>query len=165
MTARPWRLGDSWSSKDPTHSPLVTIVEYDPAETPDKQGRRPSDRLVGSLLREDAERAVAAVEVEAFPRRFILGPGITDVDRELRDLLGELWLYVNWRYCTKQLMAEQKELWASCVEGWSAELNEGSDEKPVTADRWWLCPTCGIRNRDVDPSAPHEHCSYDDEAE
>jgi hypothetical protein len=57
----PWRLGASWSAKDPARSPLVTLVEFDPAEAADEQGRRASDRLVGCLGREDAERAVAAV--------------------------------------------------------------------------------------------------------
>jgi hypothetical protein len=145
MTRR-WRIGASWASKDPAASPLVTIAEYDPAEPADEQGRRKSDRLVGSLLREDAERAVAAVNDNRL--------------EAVRDMLGSLWLYVDWRYCTKQLTTVQKELWAAAVEAWSADLNEGSIEAPLVADRWWLCPTCGIRNRDVDPDAPHEHCAY-----
>jgi hypothetical protein len=55
---RRWRIGASAAAKP---GPNDSIWEYDPAEPADEQGRRPSDRLVGSLLREDAERAVAAV--------------------------------------------------------------------------------------------------------
>jgi hypothetical protein len=142
MTRR-WRIGASTAAKP---GPNDSIWEYDPAEPADEQGRRKSDRLVGSLLREDAERAVAAVNDNRLDA--------------VRDMLGELWLYVDWRYCTKQLTTMQKEIWAAAVEAWSADLNEGSEEKPLVADRWWLCPTCGIRNRDVDPDAPHEHCAY-----
>lgn len=58
--SRPWRLGQSWSSKDPDRSPLVTIVEVG-VEPEDEQGHRADDRLVGTMLRADARRVVNAV--------------------------------------------------------------------------------------------------------
>ena len=47
-----------------------------------------------------------------------------------RDLLGSIWLYVNWRHVTTQLTTEQKELWADAVDA----CGEAGDS-PV--DRWW----------------------------
>jgi hypothetical protein len=76
-----------------------------------------------------------------------------------KDLLGQLWLYVDWRYVTKQLETEHKERWALAVERWSAKLNEGSGETPLRADRWWLCPTCGVSIRAKLEDGPHEHCA------
>jgi hypothetical protein len=54
---RRWRLGQAWAAHD---GPLVTIAE-EGAGPADKHGRRPDDRLVGAMGREDAERVVAAV--------------------------------------------------------------------------------------------------------
>jgi hypothetical protein len=58
---RLWRIGASTAARP---GPNDSIWEYDPAEPADEQGRRPSDRLVGSLLREDAERAVVCVAAD-----------------------------------------------------------------------------------------------------
>lgn len=55
---RPWRLGGHAEAQP---GPLVTVWEFDPGEEADVDGRRRSDRLVGSLLRRDAERAVVGV--------------------------------------------------------------------------------------------------------
>lgn len=48
-----------------------------------------------------------------------------------RDLLADIWLYVDCRYVTRQLTTEQKELWADAVEVAS------DPEAQVTVDRWW----------------------------
>jgi hypothetical protein len=48
--------------------------------------------------------------------------------RRYQDLLGCIWLYVNWRYVTTQLTTEQKELWADAVDSFDGVR---------TADRWW----------------------------
>lgn len=45
------------------------------------------------------------------------------------DMLGAIWLYIAWRYVTKQLTTEQKELWADAV--------DTSCEPGPKADRWW----------------------------
>ncbi len=47
-----------------------------------------------------------------------------------QDMLGAIWLYVNWHYVTKQLTTEQKELWADAVDA----FGEPQDGK---AERWW----------------------------
>lgn len=52
-----------------------------------------------------------------------------------RELLGDIWLYINWRYVTKQLTTEQKELWADVVD----RFGEEADAK---ADRWWQSQPC-----------------------
>lgn len=48
----------------------------------------------------------------------------------LRDLLGCIWLYVNWRYVTKQLTTEQREMWADAVDGFG-------EPETGKAERWW----------------------------
>ena len=53
------------------------------------------------------------------------------VAAEYQDLLASIWLYVKWRYVTKQLTTEQKEMWADAVEAAS------DPEAPTVADRWW----------------------------
>lgn len=56
----------------------------------------------------------------------------------LRDLLGSIWLYVKWRYVTKQLTTEQKELWADAVDAKARQqqIEDGEELRPV-AERWW----------------------------
>ncbi len=54
------------------------------------------------------------------------------------DLLGDIYLYLNWRYVTKQLTTDQKELFADAVDAWTARLN--ADDPDLRADRverWW----------------------------
>lgn len=53
------------------------------------------------------------------------------------DLLGCIWLYINWRYVTKQLTTPQKEMFADAVEAWSARLAADDGEQGGKADRWW----------------------------
>lgn len=50
----------------------------------------------------------------------------------LREILSAIWLYVNWRYITRQLTYNQKELWADVLD---SDVPEGTDE--VLVDRWW----------------------------
>lgn len=55
-----YRPGGSWATHAIDHpDALVTLVQYDPAEEPDGQGRRPSDRLVGVLVGADLARRAA----------------------------------------------------------------------------------------------------------
>ena len=56
----------------------------------------------------------------------------------MRELLGSIWLYVTWRYVTKQLTTEQKELWADAVDAKATQrqIKEGEEPRPV-AERWW----------------------------
>jgi hypothetical protein len=51
-----------------------------------------------------------------------------------QDLLGDIWLYVNWRQVTRNLTTEQKELWAAAIEASSHRSDPGLE---VTVDRWW----------------------------
>ncbi|MFD8496308.1 hypothetical protein [Amycolatopsis sp. NPDC059657] len=50
------------------------------------------------------------------------------------ELLAYLWLYVKWRYVTKQLTTEQKNLWADAIEKISEREHPGEG---TAADRWW----------------------------
>ncbi len=63
---------------------------------------------------------------------------MTDLEDRYRDLLGALWLYVDWPYVTRQLPTEQKDLFADAV--------DATSDGPV-ADRWWsqwpCCAVCG----------------------
>lgn len=47
----------------------------------------------------------------------------------LAEVLHSVWLYIDWRYVTKQLTTEQKNLFADAVDAHS--------EEPPVADRWW----------------------------
>lgn len=53
---------------------------------------------------------------------------------EHEELLAAIWLYVKWRYVTKQLTTEQKNLWADAVEKISEANHPGEGAK---VDRWW----------------------------
>lgn len=70
-------------------------------------------------------------------------PGIAaqaraDERRKFEDLLGAVWLYIGWRYVTKPLTTEQKNLFADAVDAyWSrSDAFEGEESTPV--DRWWV---------------------------
>jgi hypothetical protein len=109
-----------------------------------------------------------ATPEEGMPLRLIAAEraleAMTAERDRLRDILGNVWLYVDWRWLTKQLTTEQKELWATAVEDWSRKLNEGDPAAaldPLVADRWWLCPTCGPDNRSDPNSGPHKGCCWD----
>lgn len=60
------------------------------------------------------------------------------------DLLGSLWLYLDWRYVTRQLTTEQKVLFADAVDA-------SSDAGPV-AERWWDWPSCTVCTQPVEPA-------------
>jgi hypothetical protein len=49
---------------------------------------------------------------------------------DARELLASIWLYVDWRYLTRQMTTPQKELWADAVD--TSEPDPGPK-----ADRWW----------------------------
>lgn len=49
----------------------------------------------------------------------------------LLGLLASIWLYVDWRYVTRQLTTQQKELWADAIE------STADPEVELTVDRWW----------------------------
>lgn len=55
---------------------------------------------------------------------------LADAVSPYREMLGAIWLYVDWRYVSKQLTTEQKELWADAVDA----FGEPQDGK---AERWW----------------------------
>lgn len=58
---------------------------------------------------------------------------------EMQDLLGSIYLYVKWRWLTKQLTTEQKEMWADAVDAWNERLRqaEGDEDPGLRAERWW----------------------------
>ena len=56
---------------------------------------------------------------------------------DLEDILGEIYLYIHWRYVTKQLTTPQKELFAQSVERSSIRLDPNTDLS-LEVDRWWL---------------------------
>jgi hypothetical protein len=68
--------------------------------------------------------------------REILDAAALPLAEPYENLLGDIHLYIRWRWVTSQLTKEQKELWADAVEAWSARLNAGTEETK-TADRWW----------------------------
>jgi hypothetical protein len=59
-------------------------------------------------------------------------PAPVDDAAAYQELLRSIWLYVGWRYVTRQLTTDQKELWAAALEA------EDDPDLQTTADRWWL---------------------------
>lgn len=55
-----------------------------------------------------------------------------------QDLLGDIWLYIDWRFVTRQLTTPQKELFADAVDRdvMRSQAEDGEEPHPV-AERWW----------------------------
>lgn len=114
-----------------------------PNRRPRSEQRQRTEMAATRLLPDEAraiEQAARSrrMSVSEFIRFCALGEVQQDAELEaLRALLGSIWLYVSWRYITRQLTTEQKELWADTVEAWSQQLNAGRHPDPVVVDRWW----------------------------
>lgn len=54
--------------------------------------------------------------------------------RAYEDLLGDISLYVDWRYLTTKMTDAQKTLWADAHDAWAARMGH---EEPSKAERWW----------------------------
>jgi hypothetical protein len=54
--------------------------------------------------------------------------------RAYEDLLGDISLYVDWRYLTTKMTTEQKNLWADAHDAWAGRMGH---EEPSRAERWW----------------------------
>jgi hypothetical protein len=79
------------------------------------------------VMAQDSDEALARATLDA---------AMPFLGEPYEDLLGDIHLYVNWRFVTRQLTTPQKEMWADAVEAWSARLNAGTGET-TTVDRWW----------------------------
>lgn len=53
---------------------------------------------------------------------------------QMQEILSELYLYVDWRWLTRQLATEKKNLWADIIDKHSEEV---FPEDPGKVDRWW----------------------------
>jgi len=51
---------------------------------------------------------------------------------EMCELLAAIWLYVDWRYVTRQLTTDQKTIWADAIDT-TGDLHELGPR----AERWW----------------------------
>jgi len=54
-----------------------------------------------------------------------------DPTLEYQELLSSIWLYVDWKYVTKQLTTEEKELWANAID------ETQNPEDTIRVHRWW----------------------------
>ena len=121
----------------PFDHPATQIVQDAFAELV-AEAKRARDEV--DYLRE--ENDLLRVDVaNVFPDREALADDAMAAHEEagqLQDLLGSIWLYVNWRQVTKPLTTEEKELWARAVDATSASLQieDGKEPHPV-AERWW----------------------------
>ncbi|MEU6725531.1 hypothetical protein ABZ917_17630 [Nonomuraea wenchangensis] len=88
-------------------------------------------------VRLNSQRAAAKAVAAAAP--ILAEQERADERRKYEDLLGAIWLYIGWRYVTRQLTTEQKNLFADAV---AAELARGDGfdavEAEAAVDRWWL---------------------------
>jgi hypothetical protein len=55
--------------------------------------------------------------------------------RPERELLAELFLYVDFGYCTRQLTETQRDLWADCIDEWDPDPDNPEAREPI--QRWW----------------------------
>jgi hypothetical protein len=61
-----------------------------------------------------------------------------EVEREaFEDLLGDVWLYIDWRYVTRRLTNEQKELFADSVDASNRRSAAVDRREPTEVERWW----------------------------
>jgi hypothetical protein len=60
--------------------------------------------------------------------------------RAYEDLLGDISLYVDWRYLTTKMTDAQKTLWADSHDAWAARIAVGDPAygEPSKAERWWI---------------------------
>lgn len=126
------RAGESYEEQalaeeivDKLVTPLLA-EKWGRATHPIRHLRTAVDELESDLERTEASRRAWAEEAEAVTQRY-------------QDLLGSLWLYVDWRYVTKQLTTEQKALFADAVD---AGVGGDPDEDGPRVDRWWLPRVC-----------------------
>jgi len=147
--------GETWLPEDVTAlaegitaRPPIGSVRIDPASLPGGDGASLATHLAA------AQHALASMRRE-------LRTATKDL-RAHQDILAALWLYVDWRWLTKQLPTEDKERLATALEQRHREVDaEQPEEEPFgPADRWWLCPTCGISIRAKETDGPHERCHY-----
>jgi hypothetical protein len=101
-------------------------------------GRKPADPEWSDLDESERDewwdRALDAgplIEGERFSRQAWADRALSD-EQTYRELLGSIWLYVDWRYVTKQLTTEQKNLWADAV-----DTTGDPDFREPKAERWW----------------------------
>ncbi len=94
------------------------------------------------LTEEDWAKALAEFDNTG---RFVVMPPVRmagDADRieALEGLLASIELYIDWRYITRQLTTEQKELLADAIEAASARTHAADPvgaPEPRTVERWW----------------------------
>jgi hypothetical protein len=91
---------------------------------------RASAKVVNALF--EAGLLVSEEDIRADERR-----KTAETITAYEDLLGSIWLYIGWRYVTKQLTTEQKEMFADAVESSSRQLNDDDPSEPLDVDRWW----------------------------
>lgn len=60
------------------------------------------------------------------------------------DLLGSIWLYIGWRYVTKQLTTDQKNLFADAVDTDLRRSDAFAADECAPVDRWWTDTACEI---------------------
>lgn len=104
-----------------------------------KAGREVRERV-------EAERDAARAQMQSLTESFVeMEARAVTAERErdaavaqrdaLAEVLHSVWLYIDWRYVTKQLTTEQKNLFADAVDAHS--------EEPPVADRWWAAADRG----------------------
>jgi hypothetical protein len=94
----------------------------------------------GALARIRTRLPCPTFDLEYWGEVKAVGDFLVDAQREaFEDLLGCLSLYVSWRFITKQLTTEQKELFADAHDAWQARLHADDPYfgELIPADRWW----------------------------
>jgi hypothetical protein len=76
-------------------------------------------------------------EIDGFQREVDMRIGEA-LAEPYEDLLSSLWLYINWRWITKQLTTEQKDLFADAIDAEHARANEDDPNLgALPVERWW----------------------------
>jgi DNA repair exonuclease SbcCD ATPase subunit len=122
---------------------VEAVAELEDRQKSLKQVIKDRDRLFeerNKLARQMADvrdEAAAALQEAAYAREekaeiVSERDELTEKIYQLEHMLGAIWLYVKWRYVTKQLTTEEKELWADAVDKFG-----DPDDRGPKAERWW----------------------------
>jgi len=85
-----------------------------------------------------AERTCIAVLTDAGRAAVLMEGYAIPALKAYEELLASIWLYIDWRFVTKQLTTPQKELLADAIDAAHARRDAEEGEPDIyLVERWW----------------------------